>query len=216
MKRLGLLFGTLTFASTVLVSGAILVGRASAKPNQLQTLGFEECGANPCYHGLTPGMTGWDKARTVAASLGFEGKDYYLQLDGVTTAHWVVSIEKAVADTLPVRSIEADYVPTSQRKSYAGEIIEAFGEPCGVEYLDVPGIYWISYPTLRVELDNGSLDEFAPVNSILLVDPTEESDLLGHALCGMSEPSHPFEYYRWVGFASQEKYREQLASKYGN
>src|SRR5690242_12040429 len=105
------------FASTVLVAAAILVGRASAKPNQLQSLGFEECGENPCYHGLTPGRTGWDKASNVANSLGFEGKDYYMQLDSVSTAHWVVSIEKAIAATLPVRSIEADYVPTSERKS---------------------------------------------------------------------------------------------------
>src|SRR5438132_1369285 len=125
----------------MLVLGAILVGRANAQPSQLQALGFAECGGNPCYRGLTPGTTGWDKARKTATSLGFAAQDSYLQLDSPATAHWLVSIEKALADSLPVRSIEADYLPTTERKSYAGEIIATFGEPCGVEFLEVPGIY---------------------------------------------------------------------------
>src|SRR5258708_5307948 len=214
--RFALLFAALTLTSIVLVGGAIMLGRANSQPDQLQALGFAVCGDNPCYRGLTPGTTGWDKARKAATALGFEGNGSYLQLDNGATAHWIVSIEKALSDSLPVRSIEADDPPTAERASYAGEIVAMFGAPCGIEFLAVPGTYWISYPTLRVELGNHTLDAFAPIRSILLIDPTEESDLLGHALCGQSEPSHPFEYYRWVGFASNEKYRQQLVNQYGN
>jgi len=214
--RTVLLISVLFFTTAVSVGGAILVGRANSQPDQLQALGFGLCNGNPCYRGLTPGMTGWDKARKAATALGFEGNSAYLQLDNEVTAHWIVSIEKALSDSLPVRSIEADDPPMGERDSYAGEVIALFGPPCGIEFLAVPGTYWISYPTLPVELGNHTLDAFAPIHSILLIDPTEESDLLGHALCGQSEPNHPFEYYRWVGFASNQKYRQQLVNQYGN
>ena len=112
-----------------LVSGAVLYGRASAKPNKLQQLGFDVCDGRPCFMGVTLGMP-WNEVRANIAK----------REDGIYLADNLIVL-KVQKLAIGIRSDDSQtyvdgidfMVPVNYDPEISiNTIIALFGSPCSV------------------------------------------------------------------------------------
>src|SRR5262249_17375303 len=68
----------LVSAIAVMVAAALIYGHTHTQPDRLTRLGFEACNSEPCFMGVTPGLTSWasvkDELQPYVEGQSFEGQ----------------------------------------------------------------------------------------------------------------------------------------------
>jgi hypothetical protein len=182
----------------VLCSGALIYGRASDQPNELQELGFGVCDGDPCFMGIVPGETKWEDAMAIL-------RKYDVQEAQTTGAGRSASITLrglkidflSYGDYLTILDIQPPY--TGDRHIvFLRNVIQQMGTPCAVGFLsqDSPRIF---YPSMWVDVSasDGQLHLETELDG-LLMQPKDA------VLRCKSTPDFPFE--QWKGFTTLNRY----------
>jgi hypothetical protein len=132
-----------------LLSGAILYGRAFAKPNKLQQLGFDVCNGRPCFMDLTLGML-WADARELLE----KREELVLTTDTliVLRIHDLdIGIRPDNSQTY-IDDIDFNIWADNNPEISLSTIIALFGPPCSVTIITIQDmIEWIfiNYPEIQ-------------------------------------------------------------------
>ena len=133
-----------------LVSGAVLYGRISAKPNKLQQLGFDVCDGRPCFMGLTLG-TPWANARAMLAKRK-ELIDNSDDLNILRIQNIDIGVRPDHSQT-QVDDVDFNFWADNDLEISVADIFALFGPPCSVSIILIEDyqIEWIviNYPEIH-------------------------------------------------------------------
>jgi hypothetical protein len=195
MRRLGLLVIGLCLATSALIGGAVLYGRANPESDTLQALGFDLRGGQLVFMGIVPGVTSSDDGELILYERGENARVFNalsatltisLPAGSVDVQFWE-SLDKI--DWLHLEMLGGHFLP-------AGTLVSIFGEPCAVQRRVYGGRYTaqLVYPSMHVLLQPSDKG-ISPWDGIV------EVQLDHYQRCPPATTWVP-----WIGFASYERY----------
>jgi hypothetical protein len=180
----------------VLCSGALIYGRASNQPNELQELGFGTCDGDPCFMGIVPGKTSWEDAdillKRFNPSIQQEGWAEYDERH----LHVILREAKNYVDMLDLSPIEYSHSFGITLQM----LIQNMGVPCAVSYSTRgsigPALY---YPSFWVVVISNQ-DRIRPLDAIEEIYVAHSEESIGCKQTRAS-PRKP-----WLGFTLLSRY----------
>jgi hypothetical protein len=129
MRRLSMLAMLLLISALSLIASVRLIGRAMGGRDPLPDVGFEVCGGKPCYLGLVPGETRWDRVKPTLEQHGvaFHQSDstFTTKFD-ILTDQWLIEI---ISSAQRQRVMYILWVYRGAPLSL-GDFILLYGQPC--------------------------------------------------------------------------------------
>lgn len=190
------------FGLTTFISSVVLYARSSLQQTNVQTLGFEKCGGQPCFRGIFPGSTTWDEAQRLLLQPGKQSGAF-----SGDVGHSRVSVRADAGDSL-VELIDIIGDPNTPLPA-VGAFVAQYGLPCGVSNHDNPAITVFLYPQMVFGVEHGQapLTVDSPVVWFQLYKQHYWAD---HSddLCSM----YPrlFDVAAWQGFAAWRIYKANV------
>ncbi|MCC7451385.1 MAG: hypothetical protein IT324_28505 [Anaerolineae bacterium] len=176
---------------TGLVSGALLWGRVSAKPNKLQQIGFDVCNGEPCFMGITLGMS-WAEARAILTKKK--------ELIDDTDTLIVLRVQNLNIGVRPdnsqghVEEIEFNIWPDNDPEVPLSNIISLYDHPCSVTtifILDMLERIVINYPEIHFTV--GDVSPNTVITSLTMSKTSDRSYCAGKKVEGLR-------VNQWKGF----------------
>ncbi len=188
IKSLKRLFVSILILISVLCFGCILsifAGRTDTHPDNLQLIGFDLCGGQPCFKGIIPGVTTWEQAKPNIGSIA--NHDFLVDsTSGASQGNVGVYIAS-----------DARTVGLVQQTVYnirLLDVIQKYGVPCSVSMSgDTTYTYAIiMYPRMEIFVSIKS-ERLEPLSSVTLIS-------MGDKPLPCSEP------ISWKGFIGSRHY----------
>jgi hypothetical protein len=195
VKSLATTISTISLVIAVLCMVAMGYGRAVAAPDDVRADSFAMCGYQPCFLGMTPGVTAWKEAQSAFASYALVISEkrivFHIQPAGN------IALYKSVND----KTVGRIYL-TLKTPLAVGWIIESFGFPCGISLQPNSTMATLRYPTLQaiVRLSGAHLDLRTPVTSVQFYDPDYQPESQPN-MCVDSITRTSTANRMWQGFA---------------
>ncbi|MCC7449113.1 MAG: hypothetical protein IT324_16970 [Anaerolineae bacterium] len=196
---------------------------ADSGSDKLKEIGFDLCDGQPCFLGIIPGITSWNKANAiidqyvtqhpemVAMTAAFEGQGVGFYRNDFS------AIEAFAGDAAITRFVHLSYREPLNSEIMVGDVIPKYGIPCGVtltyKYVDRQfDSLWLHYDMLMVripiDLESPKVDRLDPSLHI--------EQLLIRARNDLKRPFNicyrEFSYWQvlnespWLGYVSIQDY----------
>lgn len=193
------LVASIAMLLSFVVGGTYLYVSSNPSPNRLEAFGFDVCNRNPCFLGITPGHTLWNKVSPILQRFNVQRNQLAFHIN----LNESVSAQIAGNSALYVQLITITNYAASRLENFpsVGEFLQKYGRPCLVE-INQP-IMRLIYPSMSVTMNiHHHLTPFSPVVQVIQLNSAD----LNPCLVGQT-PDHNL---KWLGFASMNRYTSSV------
>ena len=155
---------------TALCGSALLYGHTQDIPEYVRTSGFSVCDGNPCYMGITPGITTWADAKLVLSPSSKDSQD--------NTSFVVSANNSTIQLNINPDFKHVGFVYISPHDSFnlpsLAYFIEIYGRPCKLMRTRYSGQVAVIFDSMVLDavLKSDALRMDSPVENVQLVDLT--------------------------------------------
>lgn len=185
--------------ASMVITGAVLGGQASAAPNSVEALGFARCERRTCFRDLLPGHSAMDEVPTGFPGAAEDAEPVWLMPGMAEDPSGMEPPEdptaagpRSIIAVLRVMPLENESLPP------LGDFIAFFGEPCGMTMVSGTANFRLVFPDMLLTVDSGAArpDPYTvPAAAALIYAP---------AMVGTAELCGPLAVYPWRGFTEAD------------
>lgn len=197
----------LMVVSGLLLAAVVGLARQDRTPSALQRLGYDLCGRQPCFRGISLGM-GWQEARNQLGETAKATLPTELTLD--IHEHNLATVKLNANEIGQVGSIVSMHEATAARLDVmVGDVMTMYGAPCRmgrqVDLSTQSDRFVLVYPTMAVLVKAALVQVQQPV-PIVTIHPNSRVEDIWIYTNGFMGDCVSAPWGLWRGFASSETY----------